>query len=178
MAEPEKDPRDGRPEWVHCIRHTHADKQKLSWCERPMPYPAVIGGFAFQDLDHAAYSLLAKDRILPCPDCLRAALRTLNRGLWEEEKEWSPEVQAFLAEFFKWVNDNLVFVSEQGAGHTTIGLKTLSSTEGTLPILQKFPFLFEHPDDALCHLYAYYVHKGIGAGTLPFGVPSLPPEMK
>lgn len=62
-----------RPDYICCIRQTHTDKSKLSWCGRTLdPFE-----FVFMDIDHAAYSNLAGDRLVPCPKCVRAIVNAL-----------------------------------------------------------------------------------------------------
>lgn len=62
-----------RPEWVKCIKHTHEEKKTTSWCGRE-----VSMEWAFVDLDHAAYSNLNQDRLIPCKKCVRAAIKALT----------------------------------------------------------------------------------------------------
>jgi hypothetical protein len=57
-----------RPEWIRCIKHTHADRLKESWCGRTL----YSFDWAFQDIDHAVYSIQSEARQVPCPACLEA----------------------------------------------------------------------------------------------------------
>lgn len=63
-----------RPEYVRCIKHTHKDRKKKSWCGKSL----YSFDWVFQDLDHAAYSQIEESRQLPCPECLRVAIQTLQ----------------------------------------------------------------------------------------------------
>jgi hypothetical protein len=55
-----------RPEYIRCIRHTHAELLKQSWCGIP------LSNFdrPFVDIDHAAYAVRNEGRLVPCPDCI------------------------------------------------------------------------------------------------------------
>ena len=61
-----------RPDFVKCIRHTHADKKGRSWCGRRTSMEWV-----FQNIDHAAYTVAQEQRLQPCPDCLATVARIL-----------------------------------------------------------------------------------------------------
>ena len=63
-----------RPEYIKCIKHTHADYPKTSWCGKS------ISSFdwAFQNIDHAAYATMNEDRLIPCPVCLDKIAETLK----------------------------------------------------------------------------------------------------
>ena len=63
-----------RPEYITCVRHTHEDKKKMSWCGRNIQDV----GFYFVDIDHAAYDQLDKDRLLICPECLAEIIKALK----------------------------------------------------------------------------------------------------
>lgn len=55
-----------RPDYIKCIKHSHADLEKTSWCGKPLsPFDWV-----FQSIDHAVYSIQNEDRLIPCPKCL------------------------------------------------------------------------------------------------------------
>lgn len=63
-----------RPEYVKCIRHTHEERKRTSWCGREIePFE-----FAFTDIDHAAYERMRHGRLLICPECLKAVVETLQ----------------------------------------------------------------------------------------------------
>lgn len=55
-----------RPEYIKCIQHTHAELQKTSWCGRKL----YSFDWAFQDIDHAVYSVQSGSCQIPCPECL------------------------------------------------------------------------------------------------------------
>lgn len=59
-------------EHIKHIRQTHAERKQLAWCGR-----SVEIEWAFVDIDHAAYSQLNNDRLLPCKDCLKAVVKAL-----------------------------------------------------------------------------------------------------
>ena len=63
-----------RPEYIRCIKHTHADKLKTSWCGEN------ISNFdlPFQDIDHATYTVMSEGRLVPCPGCLNAIFKVLK----------------------------------------------------------------------------------------------------
>ena len=64
-----------RPEYIRCIQHTHADKQKTSWCgERLSNFD-----WCFQDIDHATYTVMNEGRQVPCPDCVNVIMETLTK---------------------------------------------------------------------------------------------------
>lgn len=71
-ATPEQSRPDSRPDWVVCIQQTHAEKKGDAWCGRP------IAGFAFENIDHAAYSAASRGRQVPCPQCVKAIMDALN----------------------------------------------------------------------------------------------------
>lgn len=64
-----------RPDYVKCIKHTHAN-MKNSWCNR-----RLFAEFAFVDIDHAAYNALSKGRLVACPECVSAIIKVLTNGL-------------------------------------------------------------------------------------------------
>ena len=57
-----------RPEWIQCIEQTHVQ----SWCGQR------ITGFYFAGLDHAAQSAAMGSRLLPCQECVDAAVKVLR----------------------------------------------------------------------------------------------------
>lgn len=61
-------------DWIKHIQHTHADKIGTAWCGRR------IAGFAFQDIDHAAYNGMANGRLVACKQCTKAIIRCLTEG--------------------------------------------------------------------------------------------------
>ena len=63
-----------RPDYIQCIAHTHGELIGKSWCG--MPDRSVF----FKDLDHAAYAIKAETRMVPCPECLKAARRQLTNA--------------------------------------------------------------------------------------------------
>ena len=65
------------PDYVTCVKHTHEDKKRSSWCGRHVG----VCGFIFQDIDHAAYTRLAEGRLLICPACLNEIKGALETGL-------------------------------------------------------------------------------------------------
>jgi hypothetical protein len=75
-----------------CILHTHQEKLGTTWCGK-----AAVG-FLFQDLDHAANSMVPfASTVLPCRRCLAAARRRLSdavRSKGESQpKPTTPETQ-------------------------------------------------------------------------------------
>lgn len=65
-----------RPEYVKCIKHTHAEKQGEAWCGRQIE----CFEFAFGDIEHAAYNAIAEGRLLACPECVTAVAAALQNG--------------------------------------------------------------------------------------------------
>lgn len=63
-----------RPEYVACIQHTHAEKENTSWCGR------TLSNFewCFQDIDHAAYNIMSRGMLVPCPDCVATIIGVLK----------------------------------------------------------------------------------------------------
>jgi hypothetical protein len=55
-----------RPDYITCIQHTRADRQKTSWCRQRLS----SFDWCFQSIDHAAYSEENQSRLVPCPECL------------------------------------------------------------------------------------------------------------
>jgi hypothetical protein len=50
-----------------CIRHTYANRTSTTWCGRSVQ----LFDTPFTDINHAAYSAMAEDRVPPCPECLK-----------------------------------------------------------------------------------------------------------
>ena len=63
-----------RPEYIRCIQHTHAEKQKTSWCGKQL----FSYDWVFQDIDHATYTMMNGGRLVPCPDCVNAIINVLK----------------------------------------------------------------------------------------------------
>jgi hypothetical protein len=63
-----------RPEYIRCIQHTHAEKQKTSWCGEQLS----SFDWVFQDIDHATYNVMSGGRQVPCPECLNAIFEVLK----------------------------------------------------------------------------------------------------
>jgi hypothetical protein len=63
-----------RPEWIKCIKHTHADYDKEAWCGREI----LTFDWVFQDIDHAAYATMSGARQVPCPDCVNEVVKALK----------------------------------------------------------------------------------------------------
>ena len=64
-----------RSDAMMCIRQTHAERTAISWCGRRIePFE-----WTFTDIDHAIYSLMAEDRLIPCLDCVRAIIAELGK---------------------------------------------------------------------------------------------------
>jgi len=64
----------GRLDHICCIHQTHAEKTTLSWCGRKIePFE-----FVFVSIDHATYSNLAGDCLVPCPECVEAIVAALR----------------------------------------------------------------------------------------------------
>lgn len=72
MSDTEPETKGALPEWGVHIRHSHAKLPWKAWCG------AYISEFAFVSLDHAAYNNLNGDRLVPCKECVRAALHALS----------------------------------------------------------------------------------------------------
>ena len=58
-----------RPDYITCIRRGSG----RSWC-----WQDVSMTFHFVSIDHAAFSQLAEDRLLVCPECRDAVMKALN----------------------------------------------------------------------------------------------------
>lgn len=56
------------------IRHTNEEKKTTAWCGRRI---GMV--FAFVSIDHAAYSRMGGDRILPCKKCVAAIVKMLTK---------------------------------------------------------------------------------------------------
>jgi hypothetical protein len=63
-----------RPEYIKCIQHTHAEKQKTSWCGKQLS----SFDWVFQDIDHATYNVMSGGRQVPCPECINAIIGILK----------------------------------------------------------------------------------------------------
>ena len=61
-------------EWQHHVRHSHNDHTQSAWCG------VTIGtmDWCFVTIDHAAYSLRNRNRMQPCPACMKAIISTLQ----------------------------------------------------------------------------------------------------
>ena len=66
-----------RPEYIRCIQHTHADLPKTSWCGEQLS-GLQSQYWAFQNIDHAVYSVQQGSRLIPCPDCLKKIYEVLG----------------------------------------------------------------------------------------------------
>lgn len=55
----------GRPEYIHCIADTRADKKNLTLCG------TLDYGFMFVNIDHAYYNHLNKGRVMVCEECAK-----------------------------------------------------------------------------------------------------------
>ena len=62
-----------RPEHMTCVRHTHEDKKRMSWCNREL-----VGEFYFLDIDHAVYNRMNEGRLTTCRDCVREIKKYLK----------------------------------------------------------------------------------------------------
>jgi hypothetical protein len=71
---PEKTLTTARPDWIACVKDTHADRSGVAWCGRPLV------AFAFADADHAAQNGRGGGRLVTCPDCANALVTALNHG--------------------------------------------------------------------------------------------------
>ncbi len=65
-----------RPEYISCIQHTHADRVKTSWCGKTL----YTFDWFFQNIDHAAHTVMNEARQVPCPECI-AAIREVFKGV-------------------------------------------------------------------------------------------------
>lgn len=63
-----------RPDYIACVRDTHADRQWLTWCGRDAL------GWVFEDADHAALNGRAQGRKVVCPECRKALVTALENG--------------------------------------------------------------------------------------------------
>lgn len=52
---------------VFHIRHTHEEKKVLAWCGSPLSNTE----WAFENVDHALYTLVREASQTPCNDCRR-----------------------------------------------------------------------------------------------------------
>lgn len=68
-----------RPDYIKCIEHTRESKEKLTWCGRRVE----VWDFTFTSIDHAAYSNMDGDRLLPCPKCVKAICYHLEHNAAE-----------------------------------------------------------------------------------------------
>lgn len=61
-----------RPEFVKCIG-TEMPGPNMSWCGK------YVGmDWHFQGANHAALAVKAGDRMMPCPECVDAAVKALK----------------------------------------------------------------------------------------------------
>lgn len=65
-----------RPDYVKCIRRSHADHLKESWCGRALE----SFEWAFEGADHAAESGKNRDRLVACKECVAAVTKALQNG--------------------------------------------------------------------------------------------------
>lgn len=65
---------DPKPDWIHCIQHSHTDLKKQSWCGRPLNNFDL----PFQNIDHAIYAVRNGDRLVPCSDCINAIAKSFK----------------------------------------------------------------------------------------------------
>jgi hypothetical protein len=63
-----------RPDYIKCIQHNHPDLPKTSWCGEKLS----SFDWAFQDIDHAVYSVQFGSWQVPCPDCLNKIYEVLK----------------------------------------------------------------------------------------------------
>lgn len=73
-----------RPENVACIRYNvvqPAHRAPRTWCGRRT---GSFGEWLFQDIDHAALSAEAEDRMLVCKDCWNAILSVMEEGVYDD----------------------------------------------------------------------------------------------
>lgn len=64
------DTHDERPDYVTCIWKPDGGRV---WCAR-----APGWAFKFEGLDHAAAAVETGDRLVPCPECVAAAVQVLR----------------------------------------------------------------------------------------------------
>lgn len=65
-----------RPDYIACIDYPIAGPSRRIdrvWCERPRV------GFTLSGLDHAAACILRNTHVVPCPECLREAIRVMAK---------------------------------------------------------------------------------------------------
>ena len=65
----------GDAEYVCCVLHTRVDLKWRTWCGRT----AVAFEFAFLNVDHAANTRLAEDRLLVCRACSEAIAEAMRK---------------------------------------------------------------------------------------------------
>ncbi len=58
------------------IRHTHAEKKRTAWCGAAL----TEFDWTFQDIDHAAYTVMNGSFQQPCPECVKAVVETLEKA--------------------------------------------------------------------------------------------------
>lgn len=73
-----------RPDWVHCIRHTHADMLGKVWCG------GEPSGWDFISADHAAENGRQLGRLVACRKCVAAIHEALVHGHDDAEYPKAP----------------------------------------------------------------------------------------
>lgn len=63
-----------RPEWVHCVAHTHVDLKGKAWCGKELE------GWHFMDAEHAAESGRKGGWLVACPECVASICLSLKNG--------------------------------------------------------------------------------------------------
>ena len=68
-------------DWIKHVRHTHAEKPHEAWCGERI----WSSDWVFQDIDHAAYTLMQNRYLVPCPDCIRKIVEALTGTISEKK---------------------------------------------------------------------------------------------
>ncbi len=61
-------------DFIKHIRHTHEERKTTAWCGRELHNY----DWAFENIDHAAYSSLSRGSVLPCQKCVAAVAKAFE----------------------------------------------------------------------------------------------------
>lgn len=64
-----------RADYIKCIRRTHVDLIRSSWCGRQIGFE-----WCFVDVSHAAENGAQAGRLVACPDCVASVQKALSNG--------------------------------------------------------------------------------------------------
>lgn len=87
-----------RPEYVYCVMTgygpLHADANK-TWCDVSDKHltEAAFRGFKFGDPTHAILNARNQGRLLMCPECAAAMIKTIQSGTWDGVPDPDPEAE-------------------------------------------------------------------------------------